>query len=125
MVVGAKGVKVRNSPAERLIGSGARIYRILRLRPCSTEEIATVTGFSLSLIDDAIRKLLGARLIIEMRHNRFFSRANAVWRYQRPQRGYLAAIIVGSILVPLGVNVTYFLFAPGIILLGVYVSLFV
>jgi len=118
-------VNTINDSGKALTGSEARIYRILRLRPCTKEEIVTVTAFPSSLVDDTIRGFLTAGLIVKMRHDRFFSRTNAVWRYQRPQRRYLAGIIVGSILVPVGVNVVYFLFAPGIILLGVFVSLFI
>ena len=125
MIKKTREVNTRNDSGKPLTGSEARIYRILRLRPCTNREIVTVTGFPPSLVYDTIRGFLTAGLIVKMRHDRFFSRTNAVWRYQRPQRRYLAGIIVGSILVPVGVNVAYFLFAPGIILLGVFVSLFI
>ncbi len=118
-----------NSPDNtmKLLTSGkAKIYRILRLRPCTSEEIVTITGFYPWLVKDAIRELSAAGLLVKLRHDRFFSKANAIWRYQRPERRYLTGIVIGAIFVPLGLNeFAYFLFAPGIILLGVFVSLFV
>ena len=97
----------------------------MRLRPCTTEEVVAITGFYSSLVKDAIRELFTAGLIVKMRHERFFSKAYAIWRYQRPQRRYLIGIIIGGVFVPLGLNeFAYFLFAPGVILLGVFVSLF-
>lgn len=103
----------------------AKIYRILRLRPCTNEEVVAITGFYPWLVQDAIGELSAAGLLVNVRHGRFFSRTNAIWRYQRPEQRYLIGIIIGGIFVALGVNqFAYFLFAPGIILLGVFISLF-
>lgn len=109
----------------RLSECQTRVYRVLRLQPCTNREVVNITGLPLNLVQDAIVELSTAGLIVKVRHGRFFSRANALWRYQRPERRYLAGIIAGSVFVPLGVSqFTCFLFVPGIILLGVFVSLF-
>jgi len=103
----------------------AKIYRILRLRPSTTEEITAITGFSPSLVQDTIHELLTAGLLVKIRHNRFFSRTNAIWRYQRPQQRYLIGIAIGGAFVALGLKEFVFpFFFWGIVLLGVFVSLF-
>jgi len=103
----------------------AKIYRILRLRPSTTEEITAITGFSPSLVQDTTHELLTAGLLVKIRHDRFFSRTNAIWRYCRPQRRYLIGIIIGGVLVALGLNeFASFLLFWGIVLLGIFVSLF-
>jgi hypothetical protein len=103
----------------------ARIYRILRLRPSTSEEVATVTSLDPGLVGDVIAELFAAGLIVKMRRNRFFSRAYSIWRYHRPQQRYLIGMIIGAIFLPLGLSeVASFLFVPGAVLLGAFVSLF-
>ena len=106
-------------------GYKARIYRILRLQPCTQEEVVAITGFYPWLVKDTLRDLFADGLIVKMRHERFFSKTNSIWRYYHPQRRYLIGIVIGSIFVSLGLNeFAYFLFILGVILLGVFISLF-
>jgi hypothetical protein len=119
-------IKVDNpDTATTLADDKARIYRILRLRPSTSEEVGAVTGFDPGLVKDTIDELSAAGLLVRMRRNRFFSKANSIWRYHRPQQRYLIGIIIGAIFLPLGLTgVAPFLFVPGAVLLGVFVSLF-
>lgn len=108
-----------------LANDKARIYRILRLRPSTKEEVAAVTGFDPGVVEETIAELFAAGRLVKLNRNRFFSRANSVWRYHRPQQRYLIGIIIGAIFLPLGLTgIAAFLFVPGIVLLGVFVSLF-
>jgi len=87
--------------------------------------VAAVTGLDPGMVKDVITELFAAGLLVKLSRNRFFSRANSVWRYHRPQQRYLIGIIIGAIFLPLGLSeVAPFLFVPGAVLLGAFVSLF-